>query len=210
MMRRNLLWLAVAASLVAAVLVGVAGATVFNKPPAAPISRDASRPAPNPRPEIGATTADRHGDSGMPWAIRTYDSLTGWRCAQLGHSDGTNFGRAEPGRELQPLGIPELGSCADISDSGYFFWVTHYPATPERDAVAVIFGIVAAGASVSLARGGEPSVCLPLRADSFVTELSSSDIDGAVLDVVLQDGTHRPTALRDLDARGDTSTPAGG
>lgn len=209
MMRRSLFWVALAATLAGAVVVGVAGATVFKGSPAAPISRDASRPAADPRPAIGATVPDRSGPAAQPWAIRTYNSVvTDWRCAQLGHTDGTTFGRADPGRPLQPLAIPELGSCADVTDTGYFFWVSDYPATPKRDAVAVIFGIVASGASVSLSRTGEPSICLSLRDNSFVAELPESDVEGAVVDVVLQDGTHRSTVLHGPDD--DASAPAVG
>ena len=114
----------------------------------------------------------------------------------MGQTDGTTFGRVDSGDEIHPLELPELGSCADLTEDKFALWVNNYPATADHQARAVIFGAVAPEVDrVSVTIDGTRKE-LPVTRGAFIDAVPASSLTGAVVTVTLDDGTAHETKLR--------------
>jgi hypothetical protein len=177
-MRRPGLILALAAPLCVAGGVAASSALVPTAP--GPVGPENSQPA----DAAASTPGPRSSDpaSGRPWTVRTYRSKTGWTCAQAGQTDGNNFGRGSVASDrIDPLPVPEAGSCADLSEHPFAWWVDHHPAGERGGPRAVIFGAVdktIAGVSLILKTGLR---AVPVTNGAFITSVEETDMDGAVL-----------------------------
>jgi hypothetical protein len=195
MMRRLRTVLLVISAMTLVVVGGGAGASALlpTSPSPSLVGQEASEPA-GTNFTLGSTVPDP--DGGPPWTVRTYPSKTGWTCADVGRTGGTTFGRVDSGDEIHPLELPELGSCADVTKDKFALWVNNYPATADREARAVIFGVVAPEADgVALTIDGTRKE-LPVTHGAFIDALPASSLAGTVVTVTLADGTTHDTKLR--------------
>lgn len=113
---------------------GVATASVLTdhaSPPSAPPADLTATPGTD---GTGARTRDPVG--GPDWAVRTYTSLGGQSCIEVGRTDGRNFGRANERGEVQHQPAQQQGTCAAKSAAPVQIAVNRY-ADPQR---TVVFG----------------------------------------------------------------------
>ncbi len=207
MMRRLRTLVLIVSAIAFAVVGGVAAASALLPTPPATVGQEASQPAAGASFALGAAVADP--DGGPQWTVRTYPSKTGWTCAEAGQTDGKIFGRVGPGDELQPLELPELGSCADVKQDKLAIWVNHYPADAHHDARAVIFGAMSTDVTrVALTLDGAPTE-LSVAHGGFIDVVPEPSVDGAVVTVTLADGSTHDTRLRPI-RQPSTTTPANG
>jgi hypothetical protein len=193
MMRRLRTVALVISAMAFAVVGGVAVASALLPTPPSLVGQEASEPAGTSFALAGSVTDP---DSGRDWTVRTYTSKTGWTCAEAGRIDGTTFGQVGPDDRFRPLGLPELGSCADVDKDKFALWVNHYPADAGHEARAVIFGAVATEVDgVALTIDGTRKE-LPVTGGAFIDVLSESSLAGSVVTVTLADGTTQETHLR--------------
>lgn len=99
--------------------------------------------------DIGARTRDPEG--GPDWAVRTYASVGGDPCVEVGRTDGRNFGRANGRGEIEHQPAEQQGTCAARSQRPMQVVISRY-AAPER---TVVFGQAAQEvARITVARNG--------------------------------------------------------
>jgi hypothetical protein len=193
MMRRLRTVVLVISAMAFAVVGGVAVASALLPTPPSLVGQEASEPA-STSFTLGGSVADP--DGGRDWTVRTYASKTDWTCAEVGRTDGAAFGQVGPDGEFRPLGLPELGSCADVEKDRFSLWVNHYPAGAGQDGRAVIFGAVATDVDgVALTVDGTRKE-LPVTRGTFIDALPESSLAGSVVTVTLADGTTQETNLR--------------
>lgn len=193
MMRRLRTVVLVISAMAFAVVGGVAVASALLPTPPSLVGQEASQPA-GTSFALGSAVADP--DGGPQWTVRTYPSKTNWTCADVGQTDGRTFGRVDSGDEVHPLELPELSSCADLTEEKFAIWVNNYRATADREARAVVFGAVAPEVnSVSLTIDGTRKE-LPVTRGAFIDALPQSSLAGTVVTVTLADGTTHETTLR--------------
>jgi hypothetical protein len=193
MMRRLRTVVLVITAMVFAVVGGVAVASALLPTPPSLVGQEASEPA-GASFALGPVVADP--DGGQAWTVRTYPSKKDWTCADVGQTDGKAFGRMGPDDEIIPLELPELGSCADVTEDKFALWVNNYPADAGHQSRAVIFGVVAPEvARVALTANGS-SKELPVTRGAFIDAVPQSSLAGAVVTVTLADGTTHETTLR--------------
>jgi hypothetical protein len=193
MMRRLRTLVLIISVLAFAVVGGVAVASALLPTSSEPVGQDASRPA-GTSFSLGAAVDDPAG--GPQWAVRIYPSKTGWTCAEAGRTAGKRFGRLGSDGEVVPVGVPELGSCADVDNDNYALWVNHYPADGDDAARAVVFGAASAAVhGVTLTVDGSRQQ-LPVTGGAFLDVLPEPSLAGAVVTVTLTDGSTHDTRLR--------------
>jgi hypothetical protein len=106
--------------------------------------------------DIGARTRDP--ERGPDWAVRTYASVGGDPCVEVGRTDGGNFGRANGRGEIEHQPAQQQGTCAARSQAPMQVVISRY-AAPER---TVVFGQAAQGvARITVAHNGR-AVEVPL------------------------------------------------
>lgn len=142
------------AALATASVLGVSAASAF-------IGGASSVAPQSTRPVAGS---DRVGDSvadpadGSSWAVRTYDSVAGASCVELGHVSGGRFGRIDPDGAFAALAVDEGGTCGDLAVEPVILAINFYPLVGKRTARTVLFGVASADvADVEVARGASPA-----------------------------------------------------
>jgi hypothetical protein len=167
---------------------GVAAASALVPATPGPVGPENSRPADAAANTPGPRTPDPA--AGRPWTVRTYASETGWTCVQAGQTDGNSFGRAaDDSGNIDPLPLPDAGSCADLSEHAFAWWVDHHPAGRRGGPRAVIFGAVDRSiASVQLVPKAGESKAVPTANGAFVSSMIEPDMDGTVLRFVSTTG----------------------
>jgi hypothetical protein len=136
----------------------------------------------------------------QPWAVRVYRSQAGLTCPEAGRTDDGDFGQVDSDGKFRPLDIEAAGSCADLDKAPMSLAINHYPANGTEAARAVIFGVVSPGVrslSLKLAGGTRP---LAVTSNAFLAVTTESDLEGAALDAMLQDGSNKTYPLRPTSA----------
>lgn len=176
------------AAFATASVLGVSAASAFigGASPSAP---------PSTRPVAGS---DRVGDpvadpaDGSSWAVRTYDSVSGANCVELGHVSGGRFGRIDRTGAFAAVPVDEGGTCGDLGVEPVILAINRYPLAGERTARTVLFGVASADvADVEVARGRGASPAHPALdgARGFVLPLEDVVAPTALpVTITLRDG----------------------
>jgi hypothetical protein len=191
-----------ALALVAAVAVGIAGASavVGSTGPDAGIGPEELQPD-GTGAVIAATTVDpaagqARGTGSTPvWAVRVYRSESGLTCPDANRSEDGDFGRVDGDGSFVPLPLVASGSCSDLSTTPYSLVVRHFPANDDRGARAVVFGVATDGVrSITLSVDGDEQA-LDLSNGAYVAALPEDDLAATSVDIALDDGRHVVTPL---------------
>jgi hypothetical protein len=183
--------LALIASMLLAVVGGVAGASVVSG------AVDANTPG-EPTPvetaasdDRGASTADPRG--GPPWAVRILDGDSDRRCITVGRTDGRAFGPVDANGRVIDTDAVITGACADPAADPLQLAVAGYGDSGGQGPRSVLFGIVAANVRSVLVTGpGGPGRVSPDGDRTFVI-VAEGDLPATVwtVTVTLADGTSR-------------------
>ncbi|MET0603988.1 MAG: hypothetical protein ABW167_18535 [Baekduia sp.] len=143
---------------------------------------------------VPVTTADP--DGGVAWAVRVYRSQAGLTCPEAGRTKDGNFGQVYSDGEFHVLDIEAAGSCADLAKAPMSLAVNHYPASGERPARAVIFGVVTPKVTAITLAGATGSRPLAIKGDAFIAVTREDALQGTTLAATLADGSTKSYALR--------------
>lgn len=193
-MRRLLL----AATLLAVVAAGVAGATVvsagMSAPPVPPVPDVAVVAVAGP---IGKPVPDPRG--GPPWAVRISTGSSGSRCVGVGRTDSRAFGPVDAAGRILDVGPSASGACAGAGADREPLQVAlaRYADTAGTGPRTVLFGV--ADASVVSVVVVEPGAVGPVALDRertfvVVSERLAPDEAWEVV-ATLSDGTRRSYPL---------------
>jgi hypothetical protein len=129
--------------------------------------------------------------SGLPWAVRTYDSTAGGDCVELARVQDGQFGRLDDDETFHELGPDSGGTCGDLQSEPLILAINTYPATGKRSARTVVFGTSnATVASVAIARSDGPTARPAIdSARAFVLPIEGIvDATALPVTVTLRDG----------------------
>lgn len=166
-------------AMVTAGVVGLAAASVVVGQRATPTEQN---PVGRPGSEkSGPVAPDPEG--GPAWTVRTYDSVSGGHCVELGRTIAGRFGRVDQNGAFQDVALDQGGVCGDLGAEPAILAINEYPATGQRPARTVLFGILGAKVSAIAVKvpGGAPDA-RPVRGSE----------GGVVLPVA---GAHAPAEL---------------
>jgi hypothetical protein len=174
-------------ALVVAIVAGVAGASVVMG------STDPSVP---PGPAALQPDGTARGATPARWAVRVYRSETGATCPDVNRTVGGEFGRVDGDGSFHPLALDSAGACVDLTaQNPYELVLRHMPATGERGARAIVFGVATAGVtSIALTVDGAVQD-VPVANGAFVAPLTEDEVGEASVTVTLADGTQETHAL---------------
>jgi hypothetical protein len=182
-------------ALVAAVLLGVGGASAFiddtgqdtiNGPQA--LQPDGNGAT------LAASTADPAGE--QPWAVRVYHSVTGLTCPEAGRTQDGDFGQVDGDGEFRSNSIQAAGSCIDLDKAPMSVVVNQYPANKVRGARAVLFGVVSPSVSAVAIRVAGQSRQLSTAHGAFMAVVDPNDLGDASVEATMQDGSTKSYALQ--------------
>jgi hypothetical protein len=189
-------------ALVVAIVAGVAGASVVmgSTDPSVPPGPAALQPD-GTGAVLAATASDPDGGAARGatparWAVRVYRSETGATCPDVNRTVGGDFGRVDGDGSFHPLALDSAGACVDLTaQNPYELVLRHMPATGERGARAIVFGVATAGvASITLTVDGAVQD-VPVANGAFVAPLTEDEVGEAAVTVTLADGTQETHAL---------------
>lgn len=173
-------------------LAGVASASVFSAGQAAEAPDVADDAAVAGSARLGVTVPDPRG--GPPWAVRTYQSVTGRRCAAVGRtSGGTAFGPSDAKGRVQDTPASFSGSCAEPGTEPAQVILAQYgnvSGTPR----SVLYGFAEPAVATIAASGpggGRAAVALDRQRTFLVVREGLSVPDSWLLTVTLNDGSTR-------------------
>lgn len=169
---------------------GVASASVLSAGPAAEapaVSDDAAVPG-------SARTGARVPDPGRgpPWAVRTYVSTTGRRCADVGRMNGQAFGPSDTSGRVQDTPVSFSGSCAEPGADPALVILARYAGAAAAPR-SVLFGFADAAVRTVTTTGpdGPAAVALDAERTFLVVRAGLSDPGTWLLTATLNDGSTR-------------------
>jgi hypothetical protein len=179
------------ASMLLAVVGGVAGASVVSG------AVDANTPGDAPLEEMavsdvrGAPTADPRG--GPPWAVRILDGDSDRRCITVGRTDGRSFGPVDANGRVVDTDAVITGACADPAADPLQLAVAGYGDSGGQGPRSVLFGMVAANVKSVLVTGPSGPRLANLDGDRTFLIVAEGDLPATVwtVTVTLADGTIR-------------------
>lgn len=187
--------LSIGVAVLAAIVVGIATASVVTTGTAAqqpPTGRDE---LPSGSVQTGAPVADPHG--GPPWAVRIFDGDSSQRCIVAGRTDGEAFGPVDAEGRIHDTGAVASGSCTDPADGPVQVAVERFGDSAGGGPRSVVFGIV--DATVTRVEVSAPGVQRGVALDAARTFLVLGDglwqAGETSVTVTLSDGTTRPYPL---------------
>jgi hypothetical protein len=188
-------------ALVAAVLVGVGGASAFigDTGQDTPSGPQALQPDGNGA-SVAVSTADPSGH--QPWAVRVYHSVTGLTCPEAGRTQDGDFGQVDGDGEFRSNSIQAAGSCTDLDKAPMSVVVNQYPGNKVRGARAVLFGVVSPSVSAVALRLAGRTRPLSTAHGAFMAVVDPDDLAGASVEASMQDGSTKSYPLQ------PTSLPA--
>jgi len=187
-MRRRLV---LGVAFVLTTLAGVASASVLSAGQAAEAPGAADDAAVAGSARLGATVPDPRG--GPRWAVRTYQSVSGRRCASVGRTNGgTAFGPSDDKGRVQDSPASFSGSCAQPGTEPAQVILAQYgnvAGTPR----SVLYGFAepAVATITATGPGGPAAVALDQRRTFLVVREGLSVPDSWLLTATLNDGSIR-------------------
>jgi hypothetical protein len=184
-----------AASVIAAILVGVGGASAFigNSGQDTAGGPQASQPDGNGA-SLVVSASDLVGETD-PWAVRVYRSVTGLTCPEVGRTHDGDFGQVDGDGRFRPSSIQAAGSCIDLAKAPMSLIVNHYAANDDRGARAVVFGVVSPIVrNVEITIDGH-SQALSITNGAFVSIASERELAGATVNATMTDGSNKSFTL---------------
>jgi hypothetical protein len=173
-------------------LAGVASASVLGagqaaEPPA--VADDAAVPA---SARLGVPVPDPRG--GPPWAVRTYKSISGRRCASVGRtSGGKAFGPSDDKGRVQDTPVSFSGSCAESGTEPAQVILAQY-GDIDGAPRSVLYGFAEPAVATIAATGpggGTTAVALDKQRTFLVVREGLSVPDSWLLTATLNDGSTR-------------------
>jgi hypothetical protein len=191
--------LAYVAALLAAILVGVAGASAFvdasgQDTPVGPATVQPDGSA----ARLAVTATDPAGR--QPWAIRVYRSQAGWTCPEAGRVQDGDFGQVDADGVFRPSTVQAAGSCIDLDKAPVSVTVNRYPANGDRGARAIIFGVVSSDVSRISARIAGRNRELAVTNGTYMAVAADRDLTDAAIEITLTDGSTKTYVLRPSDS----------
>lgn len=188
-------------ALVAAVVIGVGGASAVMATVEPPPAEGPADLVPDGTGAVIATTgadpdAARGGTTPL-WAVRVYRSQTGLTCPDVNRVVDGAFGRVDGDGTFVPLPLDASGACAELTAAHpYSLLVRHFPANDERGARAVVFGSASADVSAITMTTDGTAQDVPVEGGAFVAALDEDDADMTTVAFTLPGGTQETHALQ--------------
>lgn len=191
-------------ALIAAVVVGVAGASAVLGSTTPDPGADAAALEPDGTGAAIVTTAAdpdagaARGAATPPrWAVRVYRSQSGASCPEANRTVGGDFGRVDGDGSFVPLPLGATGECADLSaDHPYELVVRHFPANDERGARAIVFGVVSSAVSSITMTVDGTAQSVPIANGAYLGAIADEDAAATSVTFTLANGTQQVQALR--------------
>jgi len=195
------------ASLILAVLAGVAGASALVPTPDPPAGPERVEPDGSP-PVIRNGVEDPSGQ--QRWVLRRYRSKDGSVCTEVGRVQDGVFGRVDPDKTFHPLELDPsgTGNCGPVDEEHPFtFSVGHYAARGDREATATVFGVATTAVKDVVVKLADRVERATFDRGSFLLVLPDADLAGATTTIAFTDGSTQVKELHSLDELRPVAAP---